>query len=201
MNRIPYIGSEDEQVIPTRMGPWRHLMLVTQDLNMSLTALYKLIESNQVAFIKPDQAPVSRTYLHKDWVNGLKSKYPVAKHCMLQRHLLMDDHSYDELRKTIPRKKPREVASSVQIANLHEILESDFILMGERKWVLPIFDERWIGSGRATELIRYFLGLKRKNSDDTWEYFLQGVFKIRNESLAEFHETRRESELINDGTF
>ena len=46
MNRIPYIGSEDEQVIPTRMGPWRHLMLVTQDLNMSLTALYKLIESN-----------------------------------------------------------------------------------------------------------------------------------------------------------
>jgi hypothetical protein len=201
MSLTPTADCGDKEDIPIRMGPWRHLMFVTQELNMGLTALYKLIESNQVAFIRPDNAQESRTYLHIDWVNALKSQYPVAKLCMRQCHILMDDISYDELRKIIPRKKPRELASSVQVANLNEILESDFILVGERKWILPIFDERWIGRDRATDLIRYFHGLKKKNSAGKWEYFMQGVFKIRSETLANFHQTRKELELINDETF
>ncbi|MBT4360916.1 MAG: hypothetical protein HOB84_11340 [Candidatus Marinimicrobia bacterium] len=195
------INTGDNDAILMKMGPWLHVMRVVQELDISVTGLANIIEANQLAYFKPEQYTESRIYLHKDWVNAAKSKFPIVKHCMLQRHLLMDDLSWDELRLRIPRKRPRDVADKNQIATLKEILDSDFILQGERNWILPIFDERWIGSVRINALIRYFNGLKVKKLGGSYEYISQGVFNVRAETLAKFHDSRKELELINDDTF
>jgi hypothetical protein len=201
MSLTPDIDMGDKEDIPMKLGPWLHIMRVVQELDISVTGLVKIIEVNQLAFFKPEQYADSRIYIHKDWVNAAKSKFPIVKYCMLQRHLLMDDLSWIELRQRIPRKRPRDLANENQIDTLKEILDSYFILQGERNWILPIFDERWIGSVRINALIRYFNGLKVKKLGGSYEYISQGVFNVRAETLAKFHDSRKELELINDDTF
>ncbi|MEA3286292.1 MAG: hypothetical protein U9Q77_02805 [Candidatus Marinimicrobia bacterium] len=201
MTLTPDQDTEEENANPMRMGPYRHVLLVAKELNMTLTALADLIDTNQIAFIRPKWLLDSRIYVHKDWVDAAKAKFPVVKFCMLHKHLLMDDHSFLELRKLTTRKKPKVLASQNQIDTLQEILDSDYILQGERKWILPIFDEKWIGSVRIGSLIDYFLGVKYKNTDGSWDYITQGVFRIRRDTLTEYYEKRKELALINHDTF
>jgi len=198
INDFPEYSLED---VPMKMGPWRHIRVVLDETGLSLSHLMNLIENNQIAFIEPKQPAERKIYLHRDWVDAITSKYPVANYCLLQRHLKMDDFTDHEWRIRISRRKPKELASDKQIATLHRILKSEYILEGERKWILPIFDEKWIGSARVKYLLEYFLGLKIPGIDTKWMQINEGVFELRRKSLSKFHETRKKNLLFDDDWF
>ncbi len=184
--------------IPQKIGPWRHALYVIREMPIGPSALNWLVDYNQIAYEEPKRLEDSQIYFHKDWVNAVISKYPVVKYCLLQKHLLVKQFTEAEWKRRVAHRKPKELATEKQLEALRRILKSDFILEGERRWILPIFEEKWIGHYRALKLLQYFLGQKVRGEGDKWIQINEGVFELRRRSLALFHETRKKVELIDD---
>ena len=177
--------------IPERKGPWIHIIYAAKIADFTIDQLLSLIHYNEIAFIKPKWPGESKIYLHRDWVNALKAKLPVAQHCMLQKHLRMDDYTEEEWKRRISSKKPKQLASDEQKNALMQILKSDFLMEGERKWIVPIFNERWLGYHRLTRLLEYFNGVDIRDFNNKQIYMKEGVFTIRRNGLAKYHEERK----------
>jgi len=196
-----YPDIEPTPPIPQKIGPWRHALYVIKEMPIDPQSLNWLVDTNQIAYEEPKWLQNSEIYFHKDWVDAVISKYPVAQYCLLQKHVWVKQFTEAEWKRRVPHRKPKELASEKQLEALRRVLKSDFILEGERRWILPIFDEKWIGYYRVKKLLEYFLGLKIKSHGLAWNQISEGVFELRRKSLALFHETSKKAELIDDDWF
>jgi hypothetical protein len=111
----------------------------------------------------------------------------------------MDDYTEEEWKRRISAKKPKELATDAQKTALLEILKSDFLMEGERKWILPIFKEKWLGYHRIAHLLEYFNGVEVRDFNNKRIYTKEGVFAKRRTGLAKFHEDRKPEPIdLND---
>ncbi len=177
--------------IPERKGPWIHIIHAAKVADISTDQLLSLIHYNEIAFIKPRWPGESKIYLHRDWVNALKAKFPVAQHCMLQKHLRMDDYTEEDWKRRISSKKPKQLATDEQKNALMQILKSNYLMEGERKWIVPIFNEKWLGYHRLKNLLEYFLGVDIRDFNNKSMYQEKGVIELRRQGLVKYHENRK----------
>ena len=175
---------------PERKGSWIHIIHAAKEAGISTDQLLNLIQYNEIAFIKPKVPGESKVYLHRRWVNALKARFPIAKYCMLQRHLRMEDYTEEEWKRRISSKKPKQLATDEQKNALMQILKSDFIMLGEEKWILPIFKEKWLGHMRMVFLLEYFLGVDMRDLNNKSMYQEKGVIELRRQGLVKLHENR-----------
>jgi hypothetical protein len=190
MSTMNNVLQDSNDVILKRKGPWIYIIDVAKEIDISTDELLNMIHYNEIAFIKPKQANESKIYLHRSWVKALKSGLPVAKYCMLQRHLLMDDYTEAEWKSRVPSKKPKKLATDIQKDTLMRILKSDFIMQGEEKWIFPIFNEKWLGYFRMRSLIEYFNGHEVRDFKNKRVYAQKGILELRRESLVKLHQNR-----------
>ena len=177
--------------VPERKGPWIHIIHAAKVADISSDQMLSLIQYNEIAFIQPRWPGESKIYLHRDWVNALEAKFPVAQYCMLQHHLRMDDYTEEEWKRRISSMKPKQLATDGQKNALMQILKSDFLMEGERKWIVPIFNEKWLGYHRLNRLLEYFNGVEVRDSNNKRIYMEDGVFTKRRNGLAKYHEERK----------
>ena len=175
---------------PERKGPWIHIIHAAKEAGISTDQLLNLIQYNEIAFIKPKVPGESKVYLHRRWVNALKARFPIAKYCMLQCHLRMEEYTEEEWKRRISSKKPKQLATDEQKNALMQILKSDFIMLGEEKWILPIFKEKWLGHMRMVFLLEYFLGVDMRDLNNKSMYQEKGVIELRRQGLVKLHENR-----------
>lgn len=195
---LPEDYEYEKEQIPERIGDWWHIHHAGKELKLySCDRLLDLLYTNGVAFPKVKLGNLSkcRLYLHDDWVAALEHQFPIAKYCLLQKHIRTEDFTPEEWNKRIKRQKPKDLASDAQVWAIRDILKSDLMLVGEIRWVEPVLQEQWISADRAYHIIQYFRGYNGRHLEG-WERIYPGVFDIRKRSLLNHYENKRRTAEI-----